>query len=406
MTAPVGRWMPSGVIPEASGHDAGPGPSGSGTILVVDDLAQNLKLMHAVLEPRGFIVLSAESGEEALRILQRQVPDVVLLDVLMPGMDGYETCRRIRADDATSFLPVVMVTASGSQQKVLATEAGADDFITKPFDQAELLARVRSLVRVKRYRDTVVAQAEALERWNRELEARVSAQVTELERLSRLRRFLSPQIARLVVDSGDESFLESHRREITTVFTDLRGFTAFAETSEPEETMAVLAEYHRALGQLVFRHEGTLEHFAGDGLMVFFNDPVPCPDAPLRAVRMALQMRDEVAELAAAWRERGHELGFGVGIAQGFATLGRVGFEGRYDYAAIGTVTNLAARLCDAAEAGQILVSPRVRAAAGGGVRTRNLGPRAFRGLARPVEVFEVVGVEAGPDAEESEQQT
>jgi class 3 adenylate cyclase/CheY-like chemotaxis protein len=370
-----------------------PGTDTGGTVLVVDDLPQNVRLMDAVLSPRGYTVVAASSGPEALALLARELPDVVLLDVMMPGVDGYETCRRIRSDPATSYLPVVMVTASGDAQRLRALEAGADDFVTKPLDQAELLARVRSLVRVKRYHDTVTAQAEALAAWNHELEERVRAQVEELERFGRLRRFLSPQVAELVVDSGDESFLQSHRREITAVFTDLRGFTPFAETAEPEETMAVLAEYHRALGELVFRYEGTLEHFAGDGLLVFFNDPVPCPDAPERAVRMAVEMRTRVEELSASWRRLGHDLGFGVGIAQGYATLGRVGFPGRYDYAAIGTVTNLAARLCAEAAAGQILVTPRVLAAAGA-VASRSVGPLALRGFSRPVEAHEVIGAQ------------
>ncbi|MEO6143654.1 MAG: response regulator [Dermatophilaceae bacterium] len=364
------------------------------TILAVDDLPQNIKLLDAVLSPRGFTVLSAASGEEALEVLATQVPDLVLLDILMPGLDGYETCRRIRSNPATSFLPVVMITASGDEQKLRATEAGADDFITKPFDQAELLARVRSLVRVKRYHDTITAQAAELTDWNEQLEARVSAQVDELERLGRLRRFLSPQIAQLIVDSGHEDFLKSHRREITAVFCDLRGFTSFAETAEPEETMSVLAEYHEALGDLVFRFEGTLEHFAGDGLLVFFNDPVPCADAPERAVRMAVAMRARVAELSEGWRRLGHDLGFGLGIAQGFATLGRVGFEGRYDYAAIGTVTNLSARLCGEAAAGQILVTHRVLTGAGDVAVSQAVGPLVLRGFSRAVETHEILGLD------------
>jgi adenylate cyclase len=363
------------------------------TVLVVDDLPQNVRLMDAVLSPLGFTVVSAMSGEEALDLLARQLPDIVLLDIMMPGMDGYETCRRIRANPATSFIPVVMVTASGDAEKVRAIEVGADDFVTKPLNKAELLARVRSLVRVKRYHDTVVAQSAALAEWNTTLEQRVAAQVAELDRLGRLRRFLSPQIAQLVVDTGDESFLRSHRREIVSVFTDLRGFTAFAESGEPEETMEVLAEYHLALGELVFSYEGTLEHFAGDGLLVFFNDPVPCPDAPDRAVRMAVDMRARVAELAQGWRRKGHDLGFGVGIAQGYATLGRVGFPGRYDYAAIGTVTNLAARLCAMAQADQILVSQRVRHGIVGPVDCREVGPLELKGFSRPVEAYEVIAL-------------
>jgi class 3 adenylate cyclase/CheY-like chemotaxis protein len=364
-------------------------------ILVVDDLPQNVKLMDAVLSPRGFVVHTASSGEEALEWLSTQVPDLVLLDILMPGIDGYETCRQIRATEATSYLPVVMVTASGQEQKLRAIEAGADDFVTKPFEQAELLARVRSLVRVKRYHDTIQRQAAELADWNRELEAKVAAQVTELERVGRLRRFLSPQVAGLVVESGDDGFLQSHRSEITAVYCDLRGFTSFAETAEPEEVISVLREYHEALGDLVFRFEGTLEHFAGDGLLVFFNDPIPCPDAPERAVRMAVAMRGRVAELAEGWRSHGHELGFGVGIAQGYATLGRVGFEGRYDYAAIGTVTNVSARLSAQARAGQILATQRVVTGAAEVAVTRSLGPMELRGITRPVEVFDVLGLDA-----------
>ena len=233
-------------------------------ILVVDDLEANLKLMEAVLEPRGYVVAKVTSGEEALSWLGARIPDLVLLDIQMPGLDGYETCRRIRADERTAYLPVVMVTASGNEQKLRAVEAGADDFVTKPFEQAELLARVHSLVRLKRYHDTIERQAAELAAWNRELEDKVAAQLDELERVGRLRRFLSPQVASLIMQSGDDSFLASHRREITAVYCDLRGFTSFAETSEPEEVMDVLRDYHAALGDLVFRFEGTLEHFAGD----------------------------------------------------------------------------------------------------------------------------------------------
>jgi adenylate cyclase len=362
------------------------------TILAVDDQPQNLRLLEAILSPRGYHVVPASSGEEALERLPGSGADLVLLDIVMPAMDGYEVCRRIRADPDTAYLPVVMLTASGDQEKVHAIEAGADDFVTKPLNQGELLARVASLVRVKRYQDTIQRQAAELSAWNRELEDRVEAQVRELERVSRLRRFLPPQLAELVVDSGDESFLDSHRREIVVVFCDLRQFTSFAESSEPEEVMAVLREYHTALGEVISEYEGTLERFTGDGLMVFFNDPIPCDDPPERAVRMAIAMRDKVADLALSWHRRGHNLGFGVGVAQGFATLGRIGFEGRFDYAAIGSVTNLAARLCSEAQAGQILITQRVMSATEDVVVAEHVGDVALRGFSRPFTVFGVTG--------------
>jgi adenylate cyclase len=362
-------------------------------VLVVDDVPQNVRLLEAVLSPKGFRVATASSGDEALSVLGTEHPDLVLLDILMPGMDGYEVCRRIREDPKTAFLPVIMITASGEEQKVRAIEAGADDFINKPFNQAELLARVRSLVRVKQYHDTIEHQAAELARWNRELEQRVQDQIEQLERVGRLRRFLPAQLADLIITSGDESFLNGHRREITVVCCELRGFTAFAETAEPEDVWGALEEYHDALGDLVERFEGTLERFTGDGLMVFFNDPIPCDDAPLRSVRMALAMRQRVQDLADNWQRRGHELAFGVGIAQGYATLGRIGFSGRFDYASIGSVTNLAARLCGEAAPWQILVSQRVNAAAEDLVVSRLVGELSLRGFSRPVRAFEVSGL-------------
>lgn len=364
------------------------------TILAVDDLPQNLRLLDAVLSPRGYRLLTATSGEEALGMLPTSGADLVLLDIVMPGIDGYEVCRRIRNSPGFEFLPVVMITASGDQEKLRAIEAGADDFVSKPFIHGELLARVASLARVKRYQDTIRRQAAELAEWNVELESRVTAQVDELERVNRLRRFLSPQLVDLVIDSGDEAFLGSHRREIVVVFCDLRGFTSFAEASEPEEVMGVLAEYHAALGELIDRFEGTLERFTGDGLMVFFNDPLPCDDAAERAVTMAVAMRDRVAELAAGWSRLGHDLGFGVGIAQGFATLGRIGFEGRFDYAAIGSVTNLSARLCGAAGPGQILVAQRVFSATEGLASGEPVGALELKGFSRPVRAFAVTGID------------
>jgi len=372
------------------------------TILAVDDQPANLRLLDAVLSPRGYRVVSASSGDQALELLPSAGADLVLLDIVMPGLDGYEVCRRIRSAPETAFLPVVMITASGNQEKTRAIEAGADDFVSKPFDQSELLARVASLTRIKRYHDTITRQAAELAQWNAELEARVNTQLEELQRMNRLRRFLSPQVAELVISSGDDSFLGSHRREIVVVFCDLRGFTAFAESSEPEEVMGVLSEYHTALGELIFRYEGTLERFTGDGLMVFFNDPIPLDKPAQRAVEMALAMRDRVGTLAEGWSRVGHDLGFGVGIAQGFATLGRIGYEGRFDYAAIGTVTNLAARLCAEAGAGQVLVSQRVFSAVDEVAVGESVGALELRGFSRPVRAFGVshlIGdsVEAAP---------
>lgn len=357
-------------------------------ILAVDDEPLNLRLLEAVLAPHGHQVVPAASGEECLDVLAHDDVDLVLLDVVMPGIDGYEVCRRIRADERTAYLPIVMLTASDAQQRVAALEAGADDFVRKPFDRSELLARVASLGRIKRYQDTIRAQRAELETINGELEGRVAAQVAELDRMSRLRRFLSPQLAEVVM--GDESLLASHRRQVVVVFCDLRNFTAFAETSEPEEVMDLLGEYHRLLGSIIDEHDGTLERFTGDGVMVFFNDPFPCRDPADRAVRMALDINERVRERAARWHRLGFDLALGTGIAQGYATLGRIGYEGRYDYAAIGSVTNQAARLCAEAEPWQVLVPARLVATCEGRLRTSLVGTQQLKGFSRPVEVHAV----------------
>jgi len=225
---------------------------------------------------------------------------------------------------------------------------------------------------------------------NRGLEARVAEQVEELGRVGRLKRFLAPQLAELIVSQGDEKILESHRREIVVVFCDLRGYTPFTETAEPEDQLNFLREYHGSLGPLVSQYEGTLDHFAGDGIMVFFNDPVPCPDPAQRAVKMAMAMREEAGKLIAAWRRHGSELGFGAGIAQGYATLGQIGFSDRSGYTAIGTVCNLAARLCAEAKDGQILVSSRIAEAVEAVARLEDLGNVELKGFRRPVAAFNV----------------
>jgi adenylate cyclase len=517
-------------------------------ILAVDDTPQNLRLLEALLANDGYAVVTAASGEDALRIVAEQRPDLLLVDILMPGMDGYELCRRMRADEETRFLPVVLMTASLEQDKARALESGADDFVQKPILQHELSVRVRSLLRIKRYHDDLnrslerqtaigevlrtigssafqiepvlhaVAQhaarlcharnvviwrtlANAYRLWvveeavpefsrivsgqdllpigtdtivgrahlekrailvadTREYYRGATGAAAELSRVGDIRtllavplvrddrvlgvislireasnpfteeevalvgtfadqaaiaianvelfetverqrqelsRFLSPQVAALITTEQGAKMLDGHRRQITVVFCDLRGFTTFAETAEPEEVLGLLREYHRAMGELIVEHRGTLEHFAGDGMMVFFNDPLPVERHELQAVRMACAMRERFAAMAEAWRKKGYELGLGVGIAVGYATLGRIGFEGRYDYGAIGNVAILASRLSSEARPGQILVSQRLHNAIESEVEVEAIGDLTLKGFTRAVPVLNVRSLKAVP---------
>jgi adenylate cyclase len=369
----------------------------AGRILVVDDTPGNVKLLEDLLGFHGYEVQPAASGEAALASIRERVPDLVLLDVVMPGISGYEVCRAIRADPHLAMLPVVMVTAlDDREERVKGIEAGADDFLSKPVNSPELLARVKSLLRIRRLYETVQGQAEQLAGLNRTLEARVAEQVTRLERLARLQRFFSPQLAELILAGGADDPLESHRREITVVFLDLRGFTAFAEAAEPEEVMRALGEFHRAMGSRVLEYQGTLERFTGDGLMVFFNDPLPIQDPAHRAVAMAFAMHGDALLLSEQWKRRGYRLGLGIGIAQGYATVGAIGFEGRIDYGAIGSVTNLASRLCDLAESGEILVSQRVFTEVEPVVLSVDLGEVRLHGFARPVRAAKLLHFKGG----------
>jgi class 3 adenylate cyclase len=316
----------------------------------------------------------------------------------MPKLDGIEVCRRLRADTSIPFIPIVLLTAKSEPKDVVtALEAGGDEYLTKPVDQGALVARVKSMLRIKALQDTVQEQAAQLQASNRTLEERVAAQVSALERLGRLTRFFSPQLAKMIVEGGAEDPLKSHRREVAVVFLDLRGFTAFAETAEPEEVMGVLREYHGEMGRVILAHEGTLERFAGDGMMVFFNDPVPVPDAAARAVRMALMMHERLTPLAMKWCKRGYDLQFSAGIAQGYATIGAVGFEGRWDYGAIGTVTNLAARLCGEAKPGQTLISQRVLASVEDFAEVEPVGELQLKGFLKPVPAYNVVRTSPDP---------
>jgi class 3 adenylate cyclase len=355
-------------------------------ILVVDDVPENVRLLEAVLVPRGYEVVSAQNGADALGLVELEKPDLILLDVVMPEMDGYAVCERLRENEDTAVLPVIMVTSSIGPEKTKAIEAGADDFIPKPFNHDELLTRVRSLLRIKRYHDTI-------KELNQTLEQRVEQQVQELERLRQLQRFLSPQLADAIVKSGNESILQSHRRELAMLFADLRGWTSFVDSVEPEELMRVLREFHDVIGGLVKRFNATVGFLEGDGVQLFFNDPIEIPDYALQAVRMGCALREEMVGLTAHWRKRGYDLDFGAGIALGYATCGEVGFEGRSDYAAVGAVTNLASRLADEASGGQILIAQRLYAEVDDDVEVEPAGEFTLKGFPRPVPAYNVLSV-------------
>lgn len=369
----------------------------SGEILIVDDTPANVRLLEAILTTHGHPVRAATNGAEALAAIEGDnPPDLVLLDIQMPGLNGFEVCRRVREQETLAMLPIIMITASGSSEKLAALECGADDFIPRPFDQAELLARVRSLLRIKRYHDTIAGQAAELSAWNRVLEEQVAEQVDEVQHLQRLRRFLAAHVADAVLSSGDEALLQPHRREVAIVFCDLRGFTSFASTAEPEEVLNTLLEYHAIVGETVARYGATVGGFAGDGVMMFFNDPFPCPDPPLRAVQATLEMRDTLRPVAARWNERGHRLGAGFSVSYGFASLGMIGFEGRYEYTAIGTVVNFGKRLCDHAGPGEILVNQRVFSAVHDQVEGVAQEPLHLRGFDAPAPIWRIDGLRDG----------
>ncbi len=400
---------PSGTGPPVSGRpaarrsgapgeaDPAAGPSGRGLVLVVDDDAANRDVLVRRLGRLGYAVREAENGRVALDVMAGEPVDLVLLDLNMPELDGYGVLERRQADPALRDIPAIMISASADIDSVVrCIEMGAEDHLGKPFDPVLLEARVGACLEKKRLRDqerellaTVSRQAEALAEWNETLEARVAAQVEELEHLARLRRFLSPQLADMIA-KGDDNVLRTHRRDIAVLFVDLSGFTAFSEVSEPEDVMAVLTEFHEDVGQLIDEYEATVGFFAGDGLMVFWNDPLPCPDPAERAVRMAVAMRERVAERTRAWRKRGHDLGFAIGVSLGYATLGEIGFEGRFDYGVIGSVVNLAARLCDHADRGQILISQRVQLAVEDVAELEELGLVSLKGFHAPVPAFSV----------------
>jgi len=349
-------------------------------------------MLCSLLEADGHKASVAENGRLGLELIKAKPFDLVLLDVMMPEMNGYQVLEQLKSDPTLRAIPVIVLSALDEIGSVVrCIELGAEDYLPKPFDPVLLRARIDACLEKKRLRDQEVRLRNELEQWNSRLEQRVEEQVFQLERLSRLKRFFSPQLVELIVNGEADDPLKTHRRELTVVYLDLRGFTAFAETAEPEEVMDILHEYHAAMGKLILEYEGTLEHFAGDGMMIFFNDPVPVENAAERAVRMALAMRERAKELTLKWRKLGHDLDFGVGIAQGYATIGAIGFEGRWEYGAIGSVPNLAARLCGEAKPGDILISQRVLGTVEELVEVEALGELTLKGFHRPVTAYNIV---------------
>jgi adenylate cyclase len=307
---------------------------------------------------------------------------------MMPGMDGYELCRRLRESPDTALLPIILVTSLDPQsERVKGIEAGADDFLSKPVNWAELFARVKRLLHVKALQDEIKSL-------NARLEETVRRQVAELEQLGRLKRFFPRQVAEAIVAQG-EGILEPHRREITAVFLDLRGFTAFTDRADPEQVLELLRAYHATLGRTVDEFGGTLEHFAGDGIMIFFNDPFPIDRPAERAVLMATALQVAFLPISAAWQKLGHNVALGIGIAQGEATLGVIGFEERWEYAAIGNIPNLAARLCGLALAGEIILDAQTEHEIAAMADTELVGPLSLRGFQQPVLVFKLKGLRA-----------
>lgn len=357
--------------------------------LVIDDSLVNRKLLTRLLGTLDIEALEAANGRAGLDLLRSSGSEVavVLLDIVMPEMDGYETLAAIKADEALRHLPVIMISGIEELDSVVrCIELGATDYLPKPFDPVILGARIRASLAGKRLHDLEVESAAR----QAELLRTIEQQKTELS------RFLSPQVAALVSSPEGAQLLAGHRRIATSLFADLRGFTSFSEVAEPEEVLGVLREYHKSMGELIVEHGGTLEHFAGDGMMVFFNDPVLQEDHVERSVRMAIGMRDRFTEMNAEWAKRGHTLGFGIGIATGYATLGRIGFEGRYDYGMVGFAVITAARLSSAALANQILLSPRSYADVEGLVDVEAVGEIQLKGFSRPIAPLNVLGMRSG----------
>ncbi len=362
-------------------------------ILVVDDVEANVLLLQNLLRQQGYINVLGTTDSRTVVETHRANPfDLILLDLQMPDPDGIEIMEQLKPLPGTDFLPVVVITAfSDEENRMKALSLGARDYIVKPFNGAEVTQRIRNFLEVRILYRERQQQTEILKH-------QVTQQVDQLERLTRLTRFFSPQLAERIVAGGVDDPLRTHRRDITAVHIDLRNFTAFTETAEPEEVMEIVHQYHAAMGRLILRYEGTIEFFAGDGIMVIFNDPVVIEDPVERALRMALSMQEAFAPLAESWRRRRFVLGMGVGIARGYATIGAIGFEGRWDYGVIGTVANLAARLCGEAKSGQVVVHTKALNQIEHLVDVEPLGEITLKGLSQKVEAVNVLAIRPSID--------
>jgi class 3 adenylate cyclase len=373
-------------------------PSEKSTVLIVDDTPANLTLLSEILKSdhRTKVALS---GEKALKLAFANPPDLILLDIMMPGMDGYEVCRKLKMNPATQGVPVIFVTAMNEiEDEAKGLECGAVDYLVKPISAAIVKARVKTHLllhaqakAMERMISALQSQAAELSEFNRTLEHRVSEGVSQVERLGRLKRFFSPSVVDLLL-SGPDDPLKIHRRQVAAVFLDMRGYTAFTETSDPEDVMRIIGEYHAAMGAIVMKHGGTIERFAGDGIMIFFNDPVEIDNPAAVAVQMSIEMQERFETLAQQWKKQGYNLAMGIGIAQGYATIGGIGFDGRRDYGVIGTVTNVASRLCAEAVGGQTLISQRVYAQVADLIQAQPVGELNLKGLHRPVLAYSVTG--------------
>jgi len=343
-------------------------------VLIVDDVASNLLILEAILS-RDYDLLVSMTGEEALRMAAEKQPDLIVLDVKLPDLDGYEVCRRLKGDSATRSIPVIFCTALDEvEDERRGFEVGAVDYVTKPLSEPVVQARVRAHL--------------SLSQHSRMLASTVHAQSDQLARLGRLRGFFSPKLAEAILASGSEDALQTHRREITAVRCDLHGFAQFNEAAEPEEVMAFLGEYHALLGRVIDAYDGVLMRFSGESAMVIFNDPMPHENHVEMALEMAVALRSAFAPLAARWRERGQTVAIAIGMALGFATLGAIGFPGRWDYGVIGRVADLAGRLAASAEAGCILVDQRAMARLGAPAGAKRVGPFTLEGFAAPVSAW------------------